>query len=89
MAVSARFFVAEINQYAHLSGYASPAPAGVVTLRPVTRGEHNKAWASATPSGEFKMTVHGDAFPWFQSRLGKELSIMIDDAPDPESKTAL
>lgn len=79
MAVRAKFFVAQINQYAHLSGYAAPAPAGEVIMRPVTRGEDNAEWASATPSGEFKMTVRGDAFPWFQSRIGKEIHIFIED----------
>ena len=86
MSVQARFFVAEITQFAHLSNYAAPAPAGKVVLRPVTRGEENKQWASATPSGEFTMTVQGDAFPWFAERIGKEVSIVLSDIPsDPPS----
>lgn len=82
MAVRAKFYVAQVAQYAHGSGatYAPPAPRGEVILRPVTRGEENREWASATPSGEFKMTVHGDALDWFQKRLGKEVSITLDDA---------
>lgn len=86
MSVQARFFVAEINQYAHQArgGYASPAPMGIVKLRPVSRGEANSEWASATPSGEFTMTVRGEAFPWFQERLGSELKITIEDRPEGE-----
>lgn len=78
--VKAKFYIAQVNQYATSSGWAEPAPRGEVIMRPVTRGEDNKEWASATPSGEFKMTVHGTAFPWFQERLGKEVSIALDDA---------
>ena len=87
MTVQARFFVAEINQYAHLTqaGYAPPAPMGVVKMRPVSRGEANAQWASATPSGEFTMTVRGEAFPWFQERLGQELKITIEDRDPDES----
>lgn len=81
MSVRAKFYVAEVTQFAHLSNYAAPAPAGKVVLRPVTRGEENAEWASATPSGEFSMTVQGNAFPWFQERIGKELSITLDDVP--------
>lgn len=82
MSVRAKFFVAEVAQYAHLSNYAAPVPAGKVVLRPVSRGEANKEWASATPSGEFTMTIHGDAFPWFQERIGREVSILIDEADE-------
>lgn len=86
-AVQARFYVAEINQYASQARdiYASPAPMGVVKMRPVSRGEDNAQWASATPSGEFTMTVRGEAFPWFQERLGREVKITIEDRPAEES----
>lgn len=81
MAVQAKFYVAQVNQYAGLSGYAAPAPAGEIILRPVTRGEENSMWASATPSGEIKMVIRTEAFGWFQSRLGKDVAIRFDD-PD-------
>jgi len=84
MAVQARFYVAEVTQFATGPGWADPAPAGRVTMRPVTRGEENKQWASATPSGEFTMTVRGDAFPFFQDRIGEEVSIIIDAAPQTD-----
>lgn len=84
MAVRARFYVATITQHASaaLAGYAEPAPVGEVVMRPVTRGADNAEWASATPSGEYRMTVRGSAYPWFAERLGREVSITIEDAPE-------
>ncbi len=82
MSVNARFYVAEVTRYAHGSnrpGYADPAPMGQVVLRPATRGEHNREWASSTPSGEFKMVVNGPALPWFEERLGSEVAINLAD----------
>jgi hypothetical protein len=89
MTVQARFYVAEINQYANQTqgGYAPPAPMGVVKMRPVSRGGANAQWASATPSGEFTMTVRGEAFPWFQDRLGREVAITIEER-DPDETPA-
>ena len=87
MAVLARFYVAEITRYANgmkRPGYADPAPIGKVTLRPVTRGEANAIWASATPSGEMTMTINGSAMSWFEERLGSEISIRLEDAPPQE-----
>lgn len=86
MAVQARFYVAEVTRYANaaVAGYASPAPRGVVVMRQVTRGDHNKAWATATPQAELRMTVNGDAFGWFDERVGAELAITIDDRPEHE-----
>jgi hypothetical protein len=86
MAVTARFYVAEITRRASaaMSGYAAPVPLGEVVMRPAYKDGANKEWASATPSGEFKMTVRGEALPWFEDRLGKNLHITIEDAPEPE-----
>lgn len=82
MAVKARFFVAELTLYTNdLGGYADPPPMAKVVMRPVSRGEANKEWASATPSGEFQMTVRGSAVPFFYERLKKEVSITIEDIP--------
>lgn len=82
MAVEARFYVAEITRRAYGGQWAEPAPYGDVVLRPSTKGEQNKDWASATPVGEFKMTVNGPAFPWFDKRLGKDIRILMDDVPE-------
>ena len=81
MAVTARFFIQKIVKFAN-GGYAEPKPMGTVHLMPSTRGEENKMWASATPSGSIEMTIRGDAFPWFEDRLGKDLHITFDDVPE-------
>lgn len=83
MAVRAKFYVAEVAQFANqaTAGYAAPAPRGTMLLRNVTRGEENREWASATPQGELRMTVNGDAWPWFQQRLGSDVILTMEDAP--------
>ena len=83
MAVEARFYVAGVTQYASraMAGYAAPVPVGEVEMRAATKAGNEK-WASATPSGTFKMTVRGEALPWFVDRLGKDVRILIDDAPE-------
>jgi hypothetical protein len=87
MSVQARFYIAEVHK--HASGiksenWAPPAPAGKVIMRPVTRGEANAIWASATPSGLFEMVIHSDALTWFEDRLATEVKITIEDRPDDE-----
>jgi len=86
MAVRAKFFVATLTKHASglphgrtPDGWSPPIPVGEVVMRPVTRGEENAQWASATPSGEFRMTIRGEALPWFEERLGGEVSILIED----------
>lgn len=80
MAVEARFYVRETTKFA-TGGYAEPRPAGRVALSPSTRGPENKAWASATPTGDITMTVIGPAHAWFEERLGQDVRIVFDDAP--------
>ena len=85
MAVTARFYIQRIVKFAN-GGYAEPKPTGTVHLMPSTRGEENKVWASATPSGQITMTVRGSAFPWFEDRLGKDVHITFDDVPEPPAQ---
>lgn len=85
MAVQARFYIASTTRLASL-GYADPKPAGQVRMQAVTRGEANAVWASSTPHGEMTMTVKSPAFAWFEERIGKEISITLDDAPEDEPK---
>jgi hypothetical protein len=48
----------------------------------VSRGEHNKRWAQATPSGNIKMTIQNEgAAAWFTERLGQEVQVMFSPAP--------
>jgi hypothetical protein len=82
MAVLAKFYVAEIKQFATaaVEGYAAPKPLGQVTMRAITRGgDDNKQWASATPAATLEMTVNGEGFTWFQERLGKDIALTFDD----------
>jgi len=75
-AVEARFFV---------SGYERRAydpEATEVTLVAVSRGEHNKNWARATPSGQIKMTIkNASAASWFVGQLGAEIAVTFRPAP--------
>lgn len=89
MSVQARFYVRQLvkNAYTskqYASTYAAPIPAGEIQLSPVSGREKNAEWASATPSGEIKLTTHGPAFEWFEARLGEEIAITFADPPaDP------
>ncbi len=75
-AVEARFFV---------SGYERRAydpEATEITLAAVSRGEHNKNWARATPSGQIKMTIKNEgAASWFIDQLGQEIAVHFTPAP--------
>lgn len=74
MTVAARFFVSEITQFAYNPGNAK------VKLMPSTKGEVNKEWAAATPSGEMWMNIgNAAAADWFRERLGRDVSIRFDD----------
>lgn len=81
MAVVARFFCAVITT----SKWSPTSEQTEVTLQAATRGQENKAWASATPSGKVTMTINNEAAgQWFRDRLGKDIAITFDDAPEPE-----
>lgn len=54
-AVTARFFVDELTRRAY-----NPEHAAIV-LKPAYRGDENKAWSQATPSGEIKLHVSNPA----------------------------
>lgn len=62
MAVSGRFFVAEVTKFAGRDDQ------GKVVLRPAYAGGANKEWAAATPSGEIWMSVNNpEAFAEFDA----------------------
>jgi hypothetical protein len=73
--VQARFYV---------SGYERNAynkDATTVKLQAVCRGEHNKEWAAATPSGQIQMTINNEsAAAWFISQLGDEIAVTFEPA---------
>lgn len=51
MAVVAKMYVSEVKRMAYNRDQVT------VTLNCVARGEENKEWAAATPSGEVKLNV--------------------------------
>jgi len=75
-AVQARFYV---------SGYERNSWDPTVTtvkMQAVSRGEHNKAWAAATPNGQVTMTIRNEsAADWFVGLLGKEIAVTFTEAP--------
>lgn len=74
MSVSARFFVAEVTRFAYNPG------ATKVVLRASTRGEENKAWSSATPSGTIELNITNPAASeWFEKRIGQDTALVFDD----------
>jgi hypothetical protein len=76
-AVEARFYVSGYERFAY-----DPSSTQV-KLQAVSRGEHNKTWAAATPNGAITMTVKNEsAAAWFTERLGKEVSIVFSEAPE-------
>lgn len=87
--IAARFYVAEVTRQAYGTGKTDTA-VGRVVMRAVSRGgEDNKQWSSATPSGEFSMTVtNPDALAAFNDLLGEDVAITIqrrsevDGTPD-------
>ena len=78
MTVSARFYVATITRRAYNPEHA------LVTLVAAGRGEQNKAWAQATPSGKIELTINNPAAAkWFEEHLAKDVALTfehIDDA---------
>lgn len=88
MAVKARFYVAEVTRRpsGRMGGYAAPVPVGDVVLRPVG-GKGNEEWASATPSGEMRMTVRGEALDQFIAWMDdytQDIEITMTQVPRPE-----
>jgi hypothetical protein len=75
-AVAGRFYVAKTTAFAYNPDHIA------VELNAVCRGEHNREWASATPSGSIQMTItNPSAAAWFRDRLGKEVALRFTDAP--------
>lgn len=88
MSVRAKFVVRETSH--GISG-------GTVSLFPVCRGEENKSWSQATPSGEIKMSILNEgALAWFDqilddARKGKgkpEVYVDFTSAADADSPVA-
>lgn len=72
--VRAKFYVYSISRT--ING-------GSVDLRAVTRGEDNKVWASATPSGQITMTIRNELALDFYD-VGEEYFVDFTRAPKGE-----
>lgn len=74
MTVRAKFFVTEIARTTY---------GGRIILSAVCRGEDNKAWASATPSGQITMTIRNEVAVE-QFDVGEEYFVDFTPAPKGE-----
>jgi len=72
MTVRAKFYVAEIAQTTW---------GGRVKLQVVSRGEDNKSWASATPSGQIEMTIRNEVALAEFIAPGEEFYVDFSPAP--------
>lgn len=73
MAVVARMFVQEISLFAY-----NPQ-AKTVKLQVVSRGEENKEWSAATPSGSVTLVINNTAAAE-QFELGQDYLITFEKA---------
>jgi len=74
--VAARFYVAEVTGTAY-----GPKGGGRVKLQAVSRGDQNKDWAAATPSGTIEMQINNPpAFRWFAGLLSEDIDLTFTAA---------
>jgi hypothetical protein len=79
VSVVARFYVSEIVRRAYDTQAMS------VTLQAVGRGPENAEWAAATPVGQLTMTIkNSKAAEFFEPLLGKDVQLLISEAPAAE-----
>lgn len=78
MSVTARFYVDQVTKRAYNPKHVS------VTLRAAGRGDENKAWAQATPTGTIELTINNpDAAAFFEQRLGRDVGLVFTDLGEP------
>lgn len=76
MAVKCVFYVSGVEKRAN--------GVGVVNAQPVAKGPY-KDWAQYTPSGTLQITsLNQAATDWFLERIGKDVSILIDDPTEAD-----
>jgi hypothetical protein len=76
MAVKCIFYVSGVEKRAN--------GVGVVNAQPVAKGPY-KDWAQYTPSGTLQITsLNEAATDWFLARIGKDVSILIDDPTEDD-----
>lgn len=78
MPVTARFYVSEMTRRAYNPGHAQ------IKLQPAYRGEENKAWSEATPSGSIELNVtNAAAVERFNAWMlaGQDLHLTFEPVP--------
>jgi len=76
MAVKCVFYVTGVEKRAN--------GIGVVNAQPVAKGPY-KEWAQYTPTGTLQITsLNPAATEWFLSRIGKDVTIVIEDATESD-----
>lgn len=80
--VTARFFVDEMTRRAYNPSHAT------IVLKPAYRGDENKAWSEATPSGKIELTVTNagavDVFAaWMETGQDLHLTFAPVEKADP------
>lgn len=79
MTVRAKMYVSELRRNSY------DPDAVTVTMQVVSRGEENKSWAAATPSGTFTATIKNPAAALpFVNGLGDEFYVDITPVPAEE-----
>ncbi len=79
MTVRAKMYVSKLERNAY------DPEAVTVTMQVVSRGEENKQWAAATPSGTFTAAIKNpDAAMPFVNGLGDEFYVDITPVPPDE-----
>ena len=76
MAVKCVFYVSGVEIQAN--------GVGVLKARPVAKGPY-KEWAQYTPSGSLEInSLNPKATEWFMGRIGKDVTVLIDDATEED-----
>lgn len=76
MAVKCIFYISGVEKRAN--------GVGVVNAQPVAKGPYAD-WAKFTPTGTLQITsLNEAATEWFLARIGKDVSILIDDATEAD-----
>lgn len=74
MAVKCVFYVSGVEKRAN--------EVGVVNMQAAAKGPYAE-WSKYTPSGSFQITsLNPAATDWFLERVGRDVSILIDDMDD-------
>lgn len=76
MAVKCVFYISGVEKRAN--------GVGVLNAQPVAKGPY-KEWAQYTPSGTLQITsLNPAATDWFLERIGKDVTLVIEDATEAD-----